>query len=59
MKYKYGMRARGFSIGCQPMDGFYKRLDSSDNRWFDILVYTRELTEQEVKDYQLDKIEED
>lgn len=41
------------------MDGFYERLDSDDDRWFDILVYTRELTEQEIKDYQLDKIEED
>lgn len=59
MKYKYGMRVRGFSIGCQPMDGFYERLDSNDDRWYDILVYTRELTEQEIRDYQLDKVEED
>lgn len=57
MKYKYGMRARGFSIGCQPMDGLYERLDSNDKRWYDILVYTRELTEQEIRDYQLDYID--
>jgi hypothetical protein len=25
--YKYGMRLRGFSIGCQPMKNFYERRD--------------------------------
>lgn len=24
--YKYGMRLRGFSIGCQPMKNFVKEL---------------------------------
>lgn len=49
--YKYGMRVRGYSLGCQP-SGVYKRIDS--NKYYDIIFYTRELTEQEVSDYQLD-----
>ena len=49
--YKYGMRARGYSLGCQP-SGVYKRIDS--NIYYDIIFYTRELTEKEVSDYQLD-----
>lgn len=56
MKYKYGMRVRGFSIGSQPMDGFYERIDSIDGKYWDIIVYDRELTEKEIKDYQLDFI---
>lgn len=54
MKYKYGMRARGFSIGCQPIDGLFKRIDSPDDKYLDILVYDRKLTEKEIRDYQLD-----
>ena len=59
MRYKYGMRLRGFSIGCQPMDGFVERLDDPSNRYHDILVYDRPLTEKEVADYELDFIGED
>ena len=41
--YKYGMRLRGFSIGCQPMKGFWERQDDNgnyDRRYHDILLYT-------------------
>lgn len=51
--YKYGMRLRGFSIGCQPMEGFYERIDDHTGRYYDILVYDRMLTGAEVADYEL------
>lgn len=57
MAYKYGMRLRGFSLGCQPMKGFIDREDGGSKYW-DILVYDRKLTEEEVRDYELDYIEE-
>ncbi len=52
-KYVYGMRLRGFSIGCQPMDGFIERRDSPSDSFYDIIVYSRLLTQQELKDYDL------
>ena len=57
MKYRYGMRLRGFSIGCQPMNGLDRREDDPTGRYHDILVYKRELTEQELDDYELDYID--
>lgn len=54
--YKYGMRLRGFSIGCQPMDGLLERQDDPSGRYYDILVYNRRLTDQEVMDYELDEV---
>ena len=57
MEYKYGMRARGFSIGCQPMDGFIRRENGIKEKYFDILVYNRKLSDKEICDYQLDYID--
>lgn len=54
MKYRYGMRLRGFSIGCQPMNGFEERQDDPSGKYYDILIYSRRLTEQEVQAYELD-----
>ena len=56
--YKYGMRLRGFSIGCQPMNGFCERQDDPDGRYHDILIYERKLTDAELHDYELDYIGE-
>lgn len=58
MKYIYGMRLRGFSIGCQPMDGLKERRDDTTGRYHDLIVYDRKLTEQELKEYELDFIQE-
>lgn len=58
-RYKYGIRLRGFSIGCQPMKGFIERLDDRSGRYHDIVVYDRMLTGKEVMDYELDYIGED
>ena len=52
-KYKYGMRLRGYSIGCQPMDGFIERVDDPKGIYHDIIVYDRMLTGEEVADYEL------
>ena len=54
--YKYGMRLRPFSIGCQPMDGLVEVM--VDNRYWNILIYDRKLTDQEVSDYELDYLGE-
>lgn len=54
--YKYGMRLRGFSMGCQPMEGFVERLDDESGRYWDILVYNRKLTEEELEHYSLDEL---
>ena len=52
--FKYGMRLRGFSIGCQPKEGFYDRQDDVSGRYYDILIYSRKLTDKEVRDYEFD-----
>lgn len=55
-RFMYGMRLRGFSIGCQPMDGFVDRRDDTSGLYHDILVYDRKLTQKEMDDYELDRI---
>ena len=52
--YKYGMRLRGFSLGCQPMDGFIERQDDTTGKYWDIICYDRELSEEDIKHYSLD-----
>lgn len=54
MYYFYGMRLRGFSPGCQPKDGFVRRIDSTSKRYWDVLIYNRKLTEKEEFSYDLD-----
>lgn len=59
MLYKYGMRLRGFSLGCQPMNGFVERQDDTTRKYHDILLYNRQLTEEELKNYELDYLGSD
>ena len=60
MTYRYGMRLRGFSPGAQPKDGLMYAEDGSDKvstygrLYHNILVYNRRLSEQELRDYELD-----
>lgn len=56
--YSYGMRLRGFSIGCQPMNGFIRREDDPGRRYHDLLIYDRKLTDSELTDYELDYLGE-
>ena len=54
--YIYGMRLRGFSPGCQPMDGLISAEYDASGRYHSILTYGRELTEEELEGYELDRI---
>lgn len=56
--YKYGMRLRGFSIACQPMEDLIRRLDDKTNKYWDLLLYARQLTDKELKDYELEYLGE-
>lgn len=59
----YGMRCRPFSIGTFPKEGF-KRAGSHEmltdldveDRYHDVLVYNRKLTDEELYEYELDYI---
>lgn len=53
----YGMRLRGFSPGCQPMKGLKERRDDPDGRYYDLLAYERPLTDEEIRNYELDFID--
>ena len=52
-QYFYGMRLRGCSPGAQPK-GFIERRDDPLERYHDILVYPRRLTDDELRDHELD-----
>lgn len=60
--YKYGMRLRGFSLGNQPMKGILYAEDGEDKveeygRFYhSILHYSRELTQKELDEYELDDL---
>jgi hypothetical protein len=56
--YKYGMRLRGFSIGCQPMTGLIRREDDLTGRYHDILIYSRPLNDHEQDGFELDYLGE-
>ena len=58
MKYKYGMRLRGFAPMCKPMAGLAVAEDG-DNKYYNYLYYERKLTNKEVEDYELDFIGEE
>ena len=50
------MNRRGFSIGTQPREGFTERQDDPTGLFYDIIIYNRELTPQELSDYELTPI---
>lgn len=54
-EYRYGMRLRGFSPGCQPK-GTIRREDDSTGKYWDIIIYDRQLSEKEMSDYELDDL---
>jgi len=56
--YKYGMRLRGYAPLCQPMNGLVNREDDPTGKYHDVLVYDRQLTEQELREYELDYLGE-
>lgn len=56
--YRYGMRLRPFSIGCQPMKGLKEWQDDVTGKYWSILTYDRPLTEEEIESYELDDLNE-
>lgn len=54
--YLYGMRLRGFSIGCQPADGFLKRMDDVSGKYYDIIAFDCKMTDSKLENYELDYI---
>ena len=54
MLYKYGMRARGFSIGCQPA-GVERHEDTNKLKtgYWSYIYYNRPLTDEEIQYYEL------
>ena len=56
MEKRYGMRLRGFSIGCQPMKDLKSVEDDQEGKYHSILVYNRELRPEELKEYELDDL---
>ena len=54
-EYRYGMRLRGYSPGCQPT-GVVRCEDDPTGRYYDILVYKRPLSAEEVDSYELDEL---
>lgn len=53
--WEYGMRLRGHSPGCQPLDGLIE-VKPGTHGYHNILVYDRELTDEEVRGYELDSM---
>lgn len=55
-EYRYGMMERGCSLNTQPSVGFLRRENDDTGRYFDIIVYNRPLTEEEMEDWSLEAI---
>lgn len=56
MIYLYGMKFRGFSPGCQPMEGFVEVREDVMGEYHNVLVYDRVLSKKEEDLYELDYI---
>lgn len=54
-EFRYGMRLRGYSPGAQPK-GVLRREDDPTGKYHDIIVYGRELSDDEIKDYELERL---
>ena len=54
-EYRYGMRLRGYSPGAQPK-GVLRREDDTTGRYHDVIVYDRQLSADEIRDYELEEL---
>ena len=54
-EFRYGMRLRGYSPGCQPK-GVLRREDDTTGRYHDVIVYDRQLSADEIRDYELEEL---
>lgn len=57
--FKYGMRLRPFSIGCQPMAGLMKVEEDPTGNYWNILYYADPLNDHEQDGYELDYLGEE
>lgn len=57
MRYVYGMRLRPAGPGCQPK-GMLNYADDPNGKYWSILTYDRPLTDDECRNYDLDRIEQ-
>lgn len=59
MNYVYGMRLRGCAPGCQPKQGMLDWRDTTPaTGYYSFLLYSRKLTADECKSYDLDYLHE-
>ena len=56
--FQYGMKLHGLSLDGQPRDCFVKVENDTTGKYFDILTYSRHLTEYECEKYGLDYLGE-
>lgn len=59
--YEYGMRLRPCGAGCQPREGFCDFRDddgSHGRRYWDVAIYNRKLTDDEMSHYSMDYLGE-
>lgn len=56
INFRYGMRLRGFSPGAQPKKDFVRREDDRSGKYYDVIVYSRRLTDREIVQYELDDL---
>ena len=58
LTHRYGMKQRGFSIGCQPKEGLVDWYDTvkGETGYWSIIEYDRKLTDDEVKKYELEEL---
>jgi len=54
-EYHYMMKERPFSIGCQPKSGLirYEENKTPNRNYYGIVVYDKELTEDQIRRYEL------
>lgn len=56
MRFYYGMRLRGVAPGCQPKEGFVDWHEDSSGKYWNIIIYSRPLTDRECFEFDLDWI---
>ena len=51
--FKYGMKYRPYSIGCQPMENLIEATEDATGKYYNILHYSEPLTPEQIASYQL------
>lgn len=57
MAYFYGMRARPYSIGSQPMKNLINAAEDPSGRYYNILEYSAPLSAEDIRHYSLDDLQ--